>query len=59
MKGATHLIKLARPVIMVELNGLAARYGSNDNDVVDYLIRLGYNQVARENKDVLFKHGKC
>lgn len=56
LDGARKTIAQWKPLICIELNGLAARYGLNDNDLVVMLNDMGYNKIAQNNKDYLFKH---
>ena len=52
--GAGNIIEASKPIIMVELNGLCARYGYSDQDVIGYLNKIGYVQIDSQNKDHLF-----
>lgn len=52
--GATQTIKAYFPAILVELNGLASRYGSTDSAVREYILGLGYRFYGWNNKDFIF-----
>jgi FkbM family methyltransferase len=54
LQGAKKLIDRDNPVIMLEMNGLSERYNYTDRDLRDYVVRIGYKQVAAQNKDFLF-----
>lgn len=55
LEGAATIIQKFKPVIMVELNGLSNRYNKKDQDVIDLLVKMGYTNVDKQNKDYLFK----
>lgn len=54
LMGARSILAQSNPVIMVELNGLGARYGVSDKQVMDYLHALGYNLAGVANKDHVY-----
>lgn len=56
LDGALKTIARCKPLICIELNGLALRYGLKDSDIVDMLNDLGYAKIAQSNKDYLFKY---
>lgn len=53
--GAEELLEAASPVVLVELNGLGERYGVPDSAVKQFLLNLGYEEVAVVNKDHIYK----
>lgn len=54
LKGAAVTIETFRPVVVVELNGLAERYGVTDADTEAWLGVMGYDRAERQNKDHIF-----
>ena len=54
LQGARDTILKCSPVILVELNGLAARYGLTDEGVKSYLSGLGYVLFGSQNKDHVY-----
>lgn len=52
--GAVGTIRMHQPVICLEKNGLGLRYGIDDKVIDQLLKRLGYEFVARENKDYVY-----
>ncbi len=52
--GAAETIRKHQPVICLEKNGLGLRYGIDDKVIDQLLKRLGYELVARENKDYAY-----
>ena len=58
LRGARRTLKRHRPFVLVEMNGLGARYKSSDANVHAYLTRLGYERVFDHGVDVGFRHTK-
>jgi FkbM family methyltransferase len=55
LQGAAETIRRFTPVILIEQNGLAARYfGYPDSIAADYLLTLGMKLVKTVNKDLIF-----
>lgn len=54
LKGAQETILRCRPAIMVEQNGLSARYGYTDSDLAEWLGDHGYQLAENWNKDFLY-----
>jgi FkbM family methyltransferase len=55
LKGAEKTIMKYKPVILIEQNGLAAKYyGLKDSAAKDFLLTLGMKLVDTVNKDLIF-----
>jgi FkbM family methyltransferase len=54
LQGAEKTIEKTRPVITVELNGLAEKFGSTDQAVRDWLTKRSYKQVTRVGHDYVY-----
>jgi len=54
LKGAEETIKKFHPVICIELKSLAAGYGIQDSEVVDWLKARGYGEKLKAGRDVVF-----
>ena len=54
LQGAEKTIEKTRPVIAVELNGLAEKFGSTDQAVRDWLTKRSYKQVTRVGHDYVY-----
>ena len=52
--GASETLKRCNPVVLIEVNGLAQRYGFNDEDAKEYLVSLGYKLQEVVNKDYIY-----
>jgi FkbM family methyltransferase len=52
--GALETIKKYSPAICVELKGLGEKHGFPDSFTIELLERLGYTQVAKFHRDLLF-----
>jgi FkbM family methyltransferase len=53
--GAIATIQESSPVICLEMKGLGEAFGYTDADTVDLMRSLGYLEVKRFHRDVLFK----
>lgn len=53
--GAEQTIKRDRPLIVLELKGLGARYGHTDDETIALLASWGYGIVDRIHRDVVFR----
>jgi FkbM family methyltransferase len=53
--GAVDTIKRCKPIIALELNGLAEKYNHTNNDVKDLVIGLGYKEIGIVDDDAIFK----
>ncbi len=58
LKGAEKTIEKYSPVILLEENGLCARYGASRDAIWLFLSRLGYEQRASFNKDFVFTRNR-
>jgi FkbM family methyltransferase len=59
--GAVETIKASSPVICLELKSLGLRYGVEDHQTIDFLRSLGYKEIQRIHRDVIFtreNHGR-
>ncbi len=56
LKGAEQTIANERPAILVEQNGLCARYGYSDADLVRWMHEHGYRRAESWGVDVLYLH---
>ena len=56
--GAIETIKRCKPVITLELNGLAEKYNHTNNDVKNLVIELGYKEIGIVDDDAVFKYIK-
>jgi len=56
LKGAETTIDKFKPVISLELKSLGKKYGTNDQDVIDWLSSKNYKQVDSMGKDKIFVH---
>lgn len=54
--GALETIKRCKPIIALELNGLAEKYNHTDNDVKELLLNLGYKEIGVIDDDSIFKY---
>lgn len=54
LRGAEHIIRTDRPVIVVEAKGIAKRYGLTDQGCADFIKSLGYSPVQKTNRDVIY-----
>jgi hypothetical protein len=54
LQGAAETIAASSPVICLELKGLGGQYGTSDRHVTDLLAGLGYTEVLRIHRDVVF-----
>jgi len=55
LKGAENLIKKFKPVICLEFNTCATRYGYDFEELTDYLATLGYRLIEKLASDYVFK----
>lgn len=53
--GASKTIKLRKPVIALEMKGLAGKHGITDEAIVTMLTEEGYSEVAPIGRDRVFK----
>ena len=53
--GAIETIKRCKPVVALELNGLAEKYNHTDNDVKALMSSLGYTEIGIVDDDAIFK----
>jgi len=53
--GSLNTIKRCKPVITLELNGLAEKYNHTNNDVKDLVFSLGYKEIGTVDDDAIFK----
>lgn len=53
--GAIDTIKRCKPVVALELNGLAEKYNHTDNDVKALMTSLGYTEIGIVDDDAIFK----
>jgi len=53
--GSLETIKRCKPIIALELNGLAKNYNHTDNDVKNLIKSLGYNEIGIVDDDAIFK----
>lgn len=53
--GAIETIKRCKPIIALELNGLAEKYNHTDNDVKLLMTSLGYDEIGIVDDDSIFK----
>lgn len=58
LMGAEETIKKYSPVIMIEHKKHARRYGADPDDILNYLNSLGYREVVRIRKDIIFIKGE-
>lgn len=56
LKGGTETIMRDKPVIMIEQNGLATRYGWGYHEAGEYLVDIGYSFREQVNKDYIFTY---
>lgn len=56
LTGAINTINRCKPTICIELNGLSQNYGHADEDVVKFLINLGYTKTRNIHRDMIFMH---
>lgn len=56
LKGGQKTIMKHKPALCLELNGLSARYNTQDCAIIKMLYEWGYMLAALENKDYLFIH---
>jgi len=54
--GAIETIKRCKPVIALELNGLAEKYNHTNNDVKQLVIELGYTETGIVDDDIIFEY---
>lgn len=54
LTGAKSLLEKYKPVVCLELNGLAERYGIHDEDVRGFMAFIGYKLYCVENKDYIY-----
>lgn len=54
LSGALVTILKYLPVIVVEMKGLGAKYGKDDNKIYGLLDRLGYKKHSERHRDVVF-----
>ena len=54
LRGAEHIIRTDRPVIVVEAKGIAKRYGLTDQSCADFIKSLGYQEAQKTNRDVIY-----
>jgi len=54
LKGSIETIKRCKPVIVVETNESSDNYGYTKQDLIDYIISLGYKVVKEWEDDVAF-----
>lgn len=54
LRGAEKTILASRPVVLIEENGLCARYGVAPGAAGEFLEGLGATMVARANKDYVY-----
>ena len=54
--GAIETIKRCKPVIALELNGLAEKYNHTNNDVKQLVIELGYVETGIVDDDIVFEY---
>lgn len=55
MLGALKMIKDHSPLICLELKGLGNTYGYADSDTMELMKSIGYAEIKRFHRDVLFK----
>lgn len=53
--GAVETIKRCKPIIALELNGLAEKYNHTNNDVKILMTSLGYSKIGMVDDDSIFK----
>ena len=53
--GAIETINRCKPIVALELNGLAEKYNHTDNDVKTLMTSLGYNEIGIVDDDAIFK----
>jgi FkbM family methyltransferase len=54
--GAIETIKRCKPVIALELNGLAEKYNHTNDDVKQLVIELGYTETGIVDDDIIFEY---
>lgn len=54
LEGAARILAVDRPVVLIEENGLCARYGIEPGAAGAYLVGRGYRLAARYNKDEVY-----
>lgn len=54
LKGADKTIKRCSPVIVLELKGHEERYGTKEQDILNWLSERGYRQASRIHRDIVF-----
>jgi FkbM family methyltransferase len=58
LKGAVETIKRCKPLIALELNGLAEKFNHSDNDVTNFLSTLGYVRLSEVDDDIVFRYNR-
>lgn len=53
--GAVNTIKRCKPIVALELNGLAEKYNHTDNEVKNLMNSLGYIEIGIVDDDAVFK----
>lgn len=54
LKGAEQTIKRCKPIIGVELMVHTTRYNYSNQDLIDYVIGLGYNKCMKYANEIMF-----
>ena len=55
LHGAINTITKSSPLIVVEWFDHGERYGWTKNDLIDFLLRLGYNNMKQIGSDMMFR----
>jgi FkbM family methyltransferase len=54
LEGAKNTLEKCKPVVLIEVNGLSARYGIDDTYADKFLKDIGYRQLDQSNKDFIY-----